>query len=277
MRRFTAWPYPSHRHPTLKGCQILACSCFGHLKGRLPSRRFWIVGLILAIPPALFLMATIQPITEPRRYGWVFTALMLFVLTLCAMSFFRFVALWLALADILKRLNQTRLIEAFRRVSPQVGWNPMKSFGWQMPTFNLMVLQADKIKSLSTPDHRREIDSELEKLFEAERKKDMGAELEARRTLHRHFSRAGRLLAGSKSDPVEDFLAVRLVAYIRHVFLHLHYCLNQSLAAALLALLAIRLYAFEPKQFFSMCVWAFMIPAVAVTLWIFLEWTATPA
>jgi len=271
MRRFTAWPYPSGRHPTLKGCQALACSCLGHLKGRLPSRRFWITFFILAIPPSVFLMTTIQPITEPRHYGWVFTALMLFVLTLCAMSFFRFVALWLALADVLKRLNQTRLIGAFRRVSPQVGWNPLKSFGWQMPTFNLMVLQAEKVKSLSTPDHRSEIDSELEKLFEAERKKDMGAELEARRKLHRHFARAGRLLAGSKSDPVEDFLAIRLVAYIRHVFLHLHYCLNQSLAAALLALLAIRLYAFEPKQFFSMCVWVFIIPAVFVTLWIFLE------
>jgi hypothetical protein len=271
LRRFTAWPYPSRRHPTLKGCQFLASSCLGHLKGRLPSWKFRIALAVLAAPPVVFLMATIQPVTEPRHYGWVFTALMLFVLTLCAISFFRFVALWLALASVLKRFNQTHLTEAFRRISPQVGWNPMKSFGWQTPSSNLMVLQAEKVKSLSTSDHRLEIDSELEKLFEAERKKDLSAELEARRKLNRHFSRAGRLLARSKGDAVEDFLAVRLVAYIRHVFLHLHYCLNQSLAAALLALLAIRVYAFEPKQFFSMCVWTFMIPAVFVTLWIFLE------
>jgi len=147
----------------------------------------------------------------------------------------------------------------------------MKSFGWQMPSFNLMVLQAEKLKSLSTGDHQLEINQALEELFEAKRTGDMSAELKARRKLNRDFSRAGRLLAQSKGDAVEDFLAVRLVAYIRHAFLHLHYCLNQSLATALLVLLAVRVYAFEPKQFFSMCLWAFMIPAIFLTLWVFLE------
>jgi hypothetical protein len=270
-RRFIAWPYPNRRHPALLGCRALASSCRRYFKGRLPSPKFWITFAILAIPPAVFLMSTIQPITEPRRYGWAFTVLILFAGTLCAMSFYRFLSIWLALEKVLKRLNQTDLIEAFRRISPEIAWNPMKSFGWQRPTFSLMVLQAEKVKGFSTKDHQLEIDHALEELFEAERKGDMSVELKARRTLNHHFSRAGQLLAGSKGDAVEDFLAVRLVAYIRHAFLHLQYCLNQSLATALLVLLAVRVYAFEPKQFFSMCLWAFMIPAVFVTLWIFLE------
>jgi hypothetical protein len=270
-RRFIAWPYPNRRQPALLGCRALASSCRRYFKGRLPSQRFWITFAILAIPPAVFLMATIQPITEPRRYGWVFTVLILFAGTLCAISFYRFLSIWLALEKVLKRLNQSPLIKTFRHISTEISWNPMKSFGWQTPSFNLMVLQAEKVKKLPLSIDVREIDRELENIFEAERKGDVNAELKARRTLNRHFSRAGRLLARSKGDAVEDFLAVRVVAYIRHAFLHLQYCLNQSLATALLVLLAVRIYAFEPKQFFSMCLWAFMIPAVFVTLWVFLE------
>jgi hypothetical protein len=271
-RQFIGWPPQGSCEPPLVRCGTLARPLRRLLIERLPRRTFWVASGILLGPPALFVLATVQPITETRIYGRVFIFLVVFAFVLCAISFYRFVAVWLALEKILNRINHTHLIQAFQRISPQVNWTPMKSFGWQMPNFNLLVLSAEKSKQFLPPKDASDVDRELERLFEAEREGNLKDELAARRKLNHTFSRICRTLASRRDNPaVEDFLATRVVAYIRHIFSHMRHCLTEALASGMLLMMAVRVYAFEPKQFFSLCLWAVMIPAIVLTLWVFLE------
>ncbi|HSS48280.1 MAG TPA: hypothetical protein VLX28_04980, partial [Thermoanaerobaculia bacterium] len=270
-RQFFAWPLRRPCEPPLVHCQTLARPLRQRLSEELPrNKTFWLVLLAVAVPPLLLLVATIQPIAESKIYGWIFIFLIAFGFGLSLLSFYRFIAVWLALQKILARISHTRLTQAFQRISPQVNWNPMKSFGWRMPNFDLVILSAEKVKAFLP--QANSVDLWLEKAFEAERTGTLSDEIAARRNLDRTFSRACRVLAAKESEPaVADFLAIRLVVYIRYVFSHLRHCLTAALVSGLFLTAAVRAYTFEPKQFFSICLWMIMIPAIILTLWVFLE------
>ena len=197
--------------------------------------------------------------------------LVLAVFSLCAASSFTFVALWLRLAPILRRLDDSRLMEAFKRLAPEVAWDPMRSFGWQLPTFRMLSLSTARLRKLVPRDRREEVDRLLAEAYDAERARDLPREIEARQGLRAMFAEATRELAGERSDQAQDFVALRLVAYLRYVAAHMRNSLMAAMAAGLLLLAAVRAYSFEPKGFLSTIAWIALLSAVLVTLWVFAE------
>ena len=153
VRHTIAWPMGFPCEPQLSRCRRMSRPLRRLLTQTLPGRTFWVVFCLAVLPPTALLLVTVQPITEPAAFGRVFIVLVVFAGCLTAMSFYRFLALWMALRRILDRVNNTHLTESLKRVSPQINWKPMKSFGWQMPSFNLLVLGREG-ETLSEPGWR---------------------------------------------------------------------------------------------------------------------------
>jgi hypothetical protein len=281
VRQKTGWPFESCPERPLTGCAELAEDLRRILEQSLLSRRFlrfWIA-LVVALGFPVFLLAQIlQPIAEIRPYGQVFLALAVLLLVFAANSFYRFVAAWRTLSALLQRLDHTRLVGAFERISGAVRWNPMKGFGWQIPSFQTMALSVTKLEHLAAhgkhviPGGGEALGDALSRAFDADRRGDFAEEIRARRDVGEVLSQASRDLAADLGDPeVADFVALRMVAWLRYVFAHLRNCLAGAMAPALLLLIAVTTWAFEPKQLVSFGIWAAVLGAAAVTLWTFVE------
>lgn len=281
VRQETAWPFENCPERPLTGCAELAEDLRRLLEGFLFSRRFvrfWIV-LVLALGFPVFLLAQIlQPIAEIRPYGLVALFFAVLLLVFAASSFYRFMAAWRTLSALLQRLDHTRLVGAFERISGAVRWNPMKGFGWQIPTFQTIALSVQKLEDLAAhgkyviPGGAEPLGDALARAFDADRRGDFAGEIQARREAGDILSRASRDLAADLGDPeVADFVALRVVAWLRYVFAHLRNCLAGAMAPALLLLIAVTTWAFEPKQLVSFGIWAAVLGAAAVTLWTFVE------
>lgn len=281
VRQATSWPFESCPERPLTGCAELTEDLRGILEMSLFSRRFlrfWIA-LVLVLGFPVFLLAQIlQPIAEIRAYGLVALTFAVLLLVFAASSFYRFVAAWKTLSALLQRIDHTRLVKAFERISGEVRWNPMKGFGWQIPTFQTMALSVQKLEDLATrgkydlPGGAEALGNALSRAFDADRRGDFAAEVEARREIGDVLFLASRDLAADLGDPeVADFVALRVVAWLRYVFAHLRNCLAGAMAPALLLLIAVTTWAFEPKQLVSFGIWAAVLGAAAVTLWTFVE------
>ena len=281
VRQKTSWPFESCPERPLTGCAELAEDLRGILEKSLFSRRFlrfWIA-LVIALGFPVFLLAQIvQPIAEIRPYGQVFLALAVLLLIFAANSFYRFVAAWRTLSALLQRLDHTRLVKAFERISGEVRWNPMKGFGWQIPTFQTMALSVQRLEDLAAhgkyviPRGADALGDALSRAFDSDRRGDFAGEIQARREVSAILSEASQDLAADLGDPeVADFVALRVVAWLRYVFAHLRNCLAGAMAPALLLLIAVTTWAFEPKQLVSFGIWAAVLGAAAVTLWTFIE------
>jgi hypothetical protein len=281
VRQKTSWPFESCPERPLTGCAELAEDLRRLLEQSLFSRRFlrfWIV-LVVALGFPVFLLAQIlQPIAEIRPYGQVFLALAILLLVFAANSFYRFIAAWRTLSALLQRLDHTRLVKAFERISGEVRWNPMKGFGWQIPSFQTMALSVARLEDLAAhgkhviPGGADALGGALARAFDADRRGDFEEEVRARREVGEVLSQASRDLAADLGDPeIADFVALRVVAWLRYVFAHLRNCLAGAMAPALLLLIAVTTWAFEPKQLVSFGIWAAVLGAAAVTLWTFVE------
>jgi hypothetical protein len=168
-------------------------------------------------------------------------------------------------------------MQAFQRVSKEVDWKPMRSFGWQMPTFQTIILSAAKFEQVDWRQRKEEVRSLLDKVFDAEQQDSWKKERRARRKLQRIFSETCQDLAKARATPeIDDFFAVRMVAYLRPVLSHMRDALLASMVSGLLILAAVRTYAFEPQQLLSFGLWGALLVAVAVTLWVFVEMDRNP-
>ena len=250
-RRLTArqamtWPLSGRCEPPLLHCRRWAWPLRQLMRRTLPrDRRFWMALAGGLAAPAVFLLLEVQPVAETSAYGRLFLLACLGAFVLCTVSLYRFVALWLTLRRILERLDHTRLIAAFSRVSGAVAWRPMNSFGWHLPTFHMLALSAASLKALAGAGRvairggQPAVDQLMERVFEADRGGRLAEETAARAQLNRRFSAAGHALLGSSAPPgetEEDFLAIRIVTYLRYVFAHLRGCLTAAMATALLLL-----------------------------------------
>ncbi|HEY4594851.1 MAG TPA: hypothetical protein VIJ02_00505, partial [Thermoanaerobaculia bacterium] len=243
----------------------------------------WLLSGGILIPPLFLLWGTIQPITETKVYGRVFLILLAVACCLALLSFLRFVAVWLCLKSILQRLDYVSpdLKKSFKKLSSEVEWKPMRSFAFKTPPFKMLSLSVGKLKSLiaagRVKDSGVDIESLLSQVFHSEAAGLALGEWRCRRRLEDAFKQAcAELRSQACSLSAREFLALRVVAYLRYVFGHLRSSLMGAIGTGMLILLAVAAYAFQPKQFVSMAIWVTLAIAVAVTFWIFLQMDRNP-
>src|SRR6185295_2001017 len=232
------------------------------------------------LSPVAILWGTIQPIAETKGYGRFFVVFLVAAASLAALSFYRFVRIWLGLRWLLERLDNAspELAAAFVAVGKEVDWRPIKSFGWGMPPFKTLVLSIRKLQklvkicSLSLPDYPEVFDASLTGMFESEASAGSLREIEHRNRIERIFAEACEQLSSRLAMPgVRAFMALRVTAYLRYVFAHMRSCLIGTMVSGLLILLGVTSYAFQPKQFVSTAVWFGLAAAAGATCWIFVQ------
>jgi hypothetical protein len=304
------WPLRDSPEPALAACGHSA----ERVKGVLvepPRTAFWVaLGLILLLP-TVRLFQMVQPIAEKRGYGVFFVLVVMFVLVLAAISFYRFFVAWRRLERTLARLCNTWMLPVFSKASRLLDWKPMKSFGLRMPSIKMSLLSGQQLRTIARfgllgPDGaalaggsggpRGALDDHLESIFEAEDKGEVLAEIAARRDLRRWFDRNARLLdwfrwTSGEAEPkpddengkpvprpreiemreIETYLAIRVVVYLRYVFAHLRYALGSATICGLTLLVAVSSYAFQPKRFLSFGIWMALLLVSVMTLRAFVQ------
>jgi hypothetical protein len=279
-------PLDALRDPALSGCEPLLQSFRGLMTRTLPEGvRLWALPAVGLLPPVILLWSTIQPVAEGRDFGRFCVLLLALAFSLSALSFYRFVRLWYGTRRILNRLDNASppVAKAFEEISKDLDWRPIKSFGWQIPPFRSLLLSVEKLRGLvaagkvSVAGWPDSLDVPLRTMFEHERAGGSAREIESRNAIERIFAQACQDLKSQAEDPdVRRFLALRVAAYLRYIFAHLRSSLIGALVSALLALVAITAYVFEPKHFVSLAGWVALALAVAITLWIFLQMDRNP-
>lgn len=256
-------------------------------RGQRPGEHPWLLPMSVFLPLVLVLWGTVQPIADTRNYGRIFLVFVVVTASLAALSFYRFVRVWWNLRGILMRLDHLspRLAKTFEALAPELDWKPMRSFGFRIPPFRMLILSAEKLKALLevrplTWVSASDLDRLMRQVFDSEGRDMRDSEVRRRQELEHLFSRACGELAYShgamRLPAVREFLAVRIAVYLRYVFAHLRNCLMGTMGTGLLLLLAVSSYKFEPKQFLSFVVWAGLAVAALLTLWIFLQMDRSP-
>jgi hypothetical protein len=278
------WPLTDEWDPALARSVKLAGDLRDLIR-RLPSGRR--VGAVVAaalLGAWLMLWLQVQPAAEKRPYAGVFLALMLIALSCGGISLWRFWQVWRLLRNILLRVEETPLKARFKGLAKEVSWKPMRSFGWQLPRFNSLELSIRRLQALlradrsDRPDHLAlppsldstfldDLSRRISGAFAADGGDLPARQIERRGELQRSLLAASRQLGTVRGDPeVEDFLASRVVAYLRYVFAQLRGYLMGGLFPGLLLLVAVSCYAFEPKSFCSFGLLAALLGATAMTI-----------
>ena len=242
------------------------------------SRRFWLILTIVLLPPCIRLLYVLQPICERRATGWIFLALLVACVIAGVFSFRQFFVSWLLLERLLRRLELSSFQEAFSRISTEIKWSPMRSFGWRVPALQIPILSMDTLRAVqqlrwtSIEDLLDQSEKLLQLIFKADTEGCITAEHRSRMAFNQLLLDVSRRLAAQPGTPeIEDFLAVRLVAYLRPVFAHMRQCLLQAMACFLLALSAASVYAFQPQWFVQLALWTSIVAGVVLALWIFFQ------
>jgi len=268
------WPIPPAGDPALEPCCRLAepianiLRCPPGAGGNGVRRGFWTVWFALLVASAWLLCRRIQPIAESSAYGLVFAGLLLILASLAAASFVQFFTLWRALDALLDRLQHSRLLSVFRRISDEVKWNPLRSFGRRVPKARLLLLSVSKLQ----PRAQTELAPLLAKILGSEDLGPLTGEIMARREVNEVLAMASVISAEEIDDPrIEEFFAIRVIAYLRCVVVHLRSSLVGAFAPSLLLLAAVRTYVFAPQRAVSLVLWGSLLMLAALTLWVFVQ------
>jgi hypothetical protein len=286
VRLATDCPLDALSDPALAGSLPIVESFRDLLTRTFPrGLRPWALPLVAFGPPVFLLWWTVQPIGETKAYGRLFVFFLAIAFSLSALSFYRFVRLWHGTRRLLHRLDDASpaVAEAFKQISEELDWRPIKSFGWQMPPFRTLVLSAHKLRQLveagrlKVDQYPDSLDVPLKAMFEGEREGGSVAEIENRNRLSRIFAQACLDLRTQVDQPdVRQFLALRVTAYLRYIFAHMRNSLIGALTSWLLVLLGVTAYVFEPKHFVSLAGWLALGMAVTVIVWVFLQMDRNP-
>jgi hypothetical protein len=287
MVRLTSFcPLESLCDPAITGCAPTLQSLRGLLTRTWPQETSTLLLPVIAfVPPVYYLWWTVQPVAEPRPFGRLFILLLATSYALSALSFYRFLRLWRGAFRILNRLDNAspEVAEAFEGIAKDLDWKPLKSFGWQIPPFKTLSLSVVKLRELvaagrvDVAGYPAALDDPLRAVFENEQDGGSAEEMANRIRIEKIFLKACQDLRDQVDNPaVKQFLAVRVAAYLRYVFAHMRSCLIGALSCGLLALIAVTVYAFEPKHFVSLAAWLALAFAVAATLRIFLQMDRNP-
>jgi hypothetical protein len=266
----------------VEGCSLTARKIQPWLKKTFPLQRGLLAVLAgVFVPPTFLLWRTIQPIAETKAYGRIFLALLIIASFLAVFSFIRFIVIWMGLRPILRCLNYASpgLKKTFEDLSGEIEWKPMRSFAFRMPRLKMLVLSVEKLEALIGTGKVQDpgLDDLLKRIFRNNARGLTWAERQNRRRLESVFREASVQLEPMARIPsVREFLALRVVAYLRYLFGHLRSSLIGAIGTGFLVLLAVTSYFFEPKQFVSLVIWATLAVAVAATFWIFLQMDRDP-
>ncbi len=304
------WPLWDSPEPALAACGRSAERAKEVLLGP-PEMALWAGLALVLLLPAVRLFQRVQPIAETRGYGVFFLLVVLFVLVLAVISFYRFFVAWRRLERTLARLCNTWMLPVLSRSSRLLDWQPLRSFGLRMPPIKMTLVSAQQLRTLARlgllgPDGaalaggpggpRGALDDSLDAVFAAEDEGEVLAEIAARRDLRRWFDRNARLLdwvrwTSGSAEPmpnaedgkpvprprevemreIETYLAIRVAAYLRYVFAHLRYALVSATICGLTLLVAVSSYAFQPKRFLSFGIWMALLLASVMTLRAFVQ------
>lgn len=304
------WPLRDSPEPALAACGRSAERTKEVLLGP-PGRALWVGLAVVLLLPSVRLFQRVQPIAETRGYGVFFVLVVLFVLVLAVISFYRFFVAWRRLERTLARLCNTWMLPVFSRTSRLLDWQPLKSFGLRMPPIKMTLVSAQQLRTLARlgllgPDGaalaggpggpRGVLDESLDAVFAAEDEGKVLDEIAARRDLRKWFDRNARLLdwvrwTSGNAEPmphneegkpvprprevemreIETYLAIRVASYLRYVFAHLRYALVSATICGLTLLVAVSSYAFQPKRFLSFGIWMALLLASVLTLRAFVQ------
>ncbi|MDX2000706.1 MAG: hypothetical protein SF066_23535 [Thermoanaerobaculia bacterium] len=260
------------------------------LSGAFPPashRRFWsalAVLVLLAVVVAGYDFA-IKPVAESAAYGWYFLCLVLLLLALGAISWYRFVALWREIQRLLVRVPPALLTALHhdgtdadkKRVQDLVDsldWNPMRSFAFSMPKFRMAQLAATEAERQLAADPRGdEVRAERLIMMEAESAHDLERETKARQKLQRLFQ---QFEADGTSRDWAEFRAFRFVGYLRFVFEILRLQLLTTVWLGLTALATVSFYDYHPRSLLTLSVTAALLGLAATVLKVFLEMETNP-
>lgn len=273
---FQGTSFPIHRRtnedPILAGCRKIADRIERRMTESTPTWPFWAVIALPTLFSGIYLFQFIQPVAEARAYGWAFGALAVGLFVLALVSFQRFLRLWAELAELLDRIEMLNLAETFKTLVSAVDWRPMKSFAWVIPPFKMTELSIAKLAALAKPGDPKELRSLLAVALEGYRTGNPTMEAEARQALQSHFDTALKKADGWLAPgPFQEFVAVRLIAYLRTVFAHLRSSLLGALVPGFLLLLAISTYEVQPKRVLFLSVWSALAAMVLATIWTFVQ------
>lgn len=287
-RHQVRWPLEYFFDPVLGGCDEQAAKIDELLQATLPpGRGFWFATLAVVGPPAVFLGTRMQPIAESRCYGLVFLLLTAGLSVLSAMAFFRFLRVWWLLSGLLRRIQQTDLLPALKEIAAEMEWKPTH-FGWYQASFTTVRRSVERLQRLIDrrvvvePPGQGDLSDLLESMVTAASENRFSDELRcrdmlasrcvyavtflARRRAQRRRAQRRRVVQG-----IEQFYAVRLIAYLRHVLNQLRYSVMGAMGCDLALIVGTSTFAFQPKNFVILALWSTMVAASAATLAVFVQ------
>jgi hypothetical protein len=306
----TSWPLWDGREPPLAGCQGAASALRAWFRPALPCG-VSILAILVVLAPVVFLWNSIQPIGESRLYGRIFLVLGAAIGVLALVPFIRLLRAWSIIRDLLRRLAMTTpLFTAIQGVAGEVRWQPLH-FKLYVPSFAGMQRSVERLRALlpESSSRQQEVKRYFAKLMRslvraersaqenrlrktegstflsplrlwrrvAERQQRYYEELGFRRLLMARFHQAYARTATTHGERVDEFYAVRLIVYFQQIFHQLRYWTMASMGTGLLLIAGVASYAFEPKRFTMLVLWAMFAAVSGWTLVIFLQMHRNPA
>ncbi len=288
-RRLTAWqwidwPIDETCEPALKGCSLLLDAVRGLLVRTLP-RSLWhrlVLGAGLVIAPTL-LWEQMQPATEPREVGRLMLVLWTLVAVLSSISIYRFFRLWQTLRRLLVRIESTPIAGRLKSLSEELHWKPMQAFGLPMPPFETLIDSLVRLKKLldggkldlsarQVAKLQSELDERLGLAFAADVHGEAVTEIDVREKIQELIRPLADALVAQRDDPeVADFFAIRVAAYLRYIFAQLRSALITALGPALLLLIAVSSYTFQPKGVVTLGLLVLVAGEIALALSAFVQ------
>jgi hypothetical protein len=279
-RRLTAWqridwPLTDVFAPALRGSSRLLGKIRWLLAVTVAAswwRRLALAGVVVASLAVVW--DPMQPAAERPEFGRLMLALWTIPAVLSAISCYRFVRVWQTVRKLLVRIASTPLASRLETLSQALRWKPMEALTWPIPPFDTLILSLVRLKELRragtvtlTDQELRDVDRFLGLAFRAESREKTRAEIVNRERLEHLIAAVGGQLAlrRDQSD-VQEFFAIRVAAYLRYVFAQLRSSLMSALGPALLVLLAVAAYTFEPKGTVSLGFLALVLGEIVIAV-----------
>jgi hypothetical protein len=279
-RRLTAWqridwPLADAFEPAFRGSSRLL-GTIRHLLAVTVAASWWrrlaLAGVVAAALSAVWL--PMQPAAEKPEFGRLMLVLWALPAALSAISCYRFARVWQTLRKLLLRIGATPLAPRLGTLSEALRWKPMQALTWPIPPFDSLILSLVRLEELRhagavtlTDAERRDVQRFLALAFKAEARERSRAEIVNRERLAHLIAVVSVQLAQRRDQPgVEEFFAIRVAAYLRYVFAQLRSSLMSALGPALLVLLAVAAYTFEPKGSVSLGFLALVLAEIVIAV-----------
>ncbi|HEV7669082.1 MAG TPA: hypothetical protein VGS22_11190 [Thermoanaerobaculia bacterium] len=241
--------------------------------------RIWI-GL-LSVGFLLFFVKIGQVIAERPGALVLFLVLGHVTLLLVVISFVRFLSLWRHLRHLLGLLRSIDLAKILDEnngaLRKAIDWKPMKSFALKVPEFRMLQLSSDKLVDFR-PDLRTTLSGSLRTALAAHHAGDKACERQAREEIHDLLDATTRSLTKGfqEGSAEQEYLLVRIVAYVRSVFGHLRDSLVAALVPSFLLLAAVETHHIQPKRLLVFGLLAILVAMIFATVWTFAQIERNP-